>query len=103
MHVRCSRRGALDPASLHRLRAVAHRSDGPRREHPGPPVSPDEFQPQELVVTFFGAYVREKSPAPVWSGGLVELLAEFGFSAAAARIALARVVDRGLLERHRDG
>ncbi|GGM46639.1 PaaX family transcriptional regulator [Longimycelium tulufanense] len=39
----------------------------------------------------------------VWSGGLVTLLAEFGFSAAAARVALARMVRRDLLTRVREG
>jgi phenylacetic acid degradation operon negative regulatory protein len=39
----------------------------------------------------------------VWSGGMVELIGEFGFSAEAARAALSRLVVRGMLERHRDG
>lgn len=50
----------------------------------------------------FGAYVR--SPArEVWSGGLVELLRDFEFSTGAARVALLRLVRRGLLERVRKG
>jgi phenylacetic acid degradation operon negative regulatory protein len=49
-----------------------------------------------------GMFARDQS-RPVWSGGLVELLGEFGFSPAAARIALARVVDRGILERRKEG
>jgi phenylacetic acid degradation operon negative regulatory protein len=40
---------------------------------------------------------------PVWSGGLVTLLGEFGFSTGASRGALARMVRRGGLERLRDG
>jgi phenylacetic acid degradation operon negative regulatory protein len=39
----------------------------------------------------------------VWSGGLVELLGELGFSEGAARVALTRLVRRGLIERLRDG
>jgi phenylacetic acid degradation operon negative regulatory protein len=39
----------------------------------------------------------------VWSGGLVAVLAELGFSDGAARIALARLARRDLLARHRDG
>lgn len=39
----------------------------------------------------------------VWSGGLVELLGELGFSHGAARVALTRLVRRGLIERVRDG
>lgn len=61
-----------------------------------------EFTPQDLVLTLFGAHVRPRSRR-VWSGGLVALLAEFGFSSGAARIALARMVHRGLLARHRVG
>lgn len=52
-------------------------------------------------MTLFGAYARDGQPA--WSGGLVTLLSQLGFSAGAARMALNRVVDRGLLERQRDG
>jgi phenylacetic acid degradation operon negative regulatory protein len=65
-------------------------------------VSPGEIQPQELVVTLLGLFARDGNRL-LWSGGLVELLGEFGFSHAAARIALGRVVDRGILERHKDG
>lgn len=53
-------------------------------------------------MTLFGAYVGS-DPQPAWSGGLVDLLAEFGCSTGSARVALNRVVERGLLERHRDG
>jgi phenylacetic acid degradation operon negative regulatory protein len=59
-------------------------------------------QPQDLVITLLGTYVRP-SGARVWSGGLVELLAEFGFSDGAARVALTRLVRRGLLARERSG
>lgn len=58
-------------------------------------------QPQDLVLDLLGTYVR--TGRPVWSGGLVRLLADFGFSHGSARIALARLVNRGLLERVRDG
>ncbi|MBF6619297.1 MAG: PaaX family transcriptional regulator [Patulibacter sp.] len=78
------------------------RSDSPRREHPGPPRASTEAQPQELIVTIFAAYVGS-DPRPAWSGGLVDLLGAFGYSAGAARIALNRVVERQLLERHREG
>jgi phenylacetic acid degradation operon negative regulatory protein len=39
----------------------------------------------------------------VWSGGLVRLLEDFGFSAGAARVALNRMVARELLEPSRSG
>jgi phenylacetic acid degradation operon negative regulatory protein len=59
-------------------------------------------QPQDLVLTIFGAYVREPDET-VWSGGLVEVLGQFGFSTDASRAALARLVLRGLLTRHKTG
>ncbi|HEX2110257.1 MAG TPA: PaaX family transcriptional regulator C-terminal domain-containing protein [Gaiellaceae bacterium] len=61
-----------------------------------------ERRPQSLVVTLLGAYVYPDD-RPVWSGGLVRLLGELGFSAGAARVALARLTRRELLERTRDG
>jgi phenylacetic acid degradation operon negative regulatory protein len=60
------------------------------------------LQPQELVITMLGSYLRPRSRR-FWSGGLVELLGEFGFSPGAARIALIRLVNRELLERTRVG
>ena len=61
-----------------------------------------ERRPQSLVVTLLGAYVYPDDRA-VWSGGLVRLLGELGFSAGAARVALARLTRRELLERRREG
>ena len=61
-----------------------------------------ERRPQSLVVTLLGAYVYP-ADRPVWSGGLVSLLGELGFSTGAARVALARLVRRDLLARVRDG
>ena len=65
-------------------------------------MSPDPVQPQDLVITLLGAYVRPFGEV-VWSGGLVALLDEFGFSHGAARVALTRLVRRGLLVRERSG
>lgn len=62
----------------------------------------EPFAPQDLVITLLGAYVRPRART-VWSGGLVVLLGEFGFSDGAARAALTRLVRRGLIERVRDG
>jgi len=59
-------------------------------------------QPQDLVITLLGTYVRT-GDRRVWSGGLVRLLGELGFSVAAARVTLARLVARGLLARERSG
>jgi phenylacetic acid degradation operon negative regulatory protein len=66
-------------------------------------VSSDEpLQPQDLVITMLGTYVRPFART-VWSGGLVTLLGEFGFSDGAARAALTRLVRRELIERVRAG
>ncbi len=65
--------------------------------------APDGLQPQDLVITLLGTYVRPFGGGPVWSGGLVSLLGEFGFSHGAARVALTRLVRRGLLDRMRSG
>jgi phenylacetic acid degradation operon negative regulatory protein len=63
---------------------------------------PAALQPQDLAVTLLGAYVGRR-PEHVWSGGLVRLLGDFGFSAPAARVALARLVRRELLAPRKDG
>jgi phenylacetic acid degradation operon negative regulatory protein len=66
-------------------------------------VTPDEpLQPQDLVITLLGTYVRPFART-VWSGGLVVLLGEFGFSDGAARAALTRLVRRELIARVRSG
>jgi phenylacetic acid degradation operon negative regulatory protein len=62
----------------------------------------EDVQPQDLVITLLGAYVHPRE-ATVWSGGLVSLLGEFGFSTGAARVALTRIVRRGLLAPERHG
>lgn len=62
----------------------------------------EQLQPQQLVLTMLGTYVRPYGDR-VWSGGLVVLLNELGFTEGAARVALTRLVRRGLLDRVRDG
>lgn len=57
-----------------------------------------ERRPQSLVITLLGAYVYP-GDRTVWSGGLVKLLGEFGFSVGAARVALTRMARRDLLAR----
>jgi phenylacetic acid degradation operon negative regulatory protein len=64
--------------------------------------SEDPLQPQDLVITMLGTYVRPFART-VWSGGLVVLLGEFGFSDGAARAALTRLVRRDLIARVRSG
>ena len=68
----------------------------------GPLAAGEPLQPQDLVITLLGTYVRPFGSV-VWSGGLVLLLAEFGFSHGAARVALTRLVRRGLITRVRSG
>ena len=68
----------------------------------GPPAVSEPFQPQDLVITLLGTYVRPIGDT-VWSGGLVALLGELGFSHGAARVALTRLVRRGLIARMRSG
>ncbi|HET6505348.1 MAG TPA: PaaX family transcriptional regulator C-terminal domain-containing protein [Baekduia sp.] len=60
------------------------------------------LQPQDLALTIAGTHIREPGER-VWSGGFVQLLKEFGFSTEASRAALARLVQRNLLEREMDG
>jgi phenylacetic acid degradation operon negative regulatory protein len=62
----------------------------------------EPLQPQDLVVTLLGTYVHPRERT-VWSGGLVALLGELGFSDGAGRVALTRLVRRGLLARERAG
>jgi phenylacetic acid degradation operon negative regulatory protein len=62
----------------------------------------DPLQPQDLVLTLLGTYVRPFART-VWSGGMVSLLGEFGFSDGAARAALTRLVRRDLIARVRSG
>jgi phenylacetic acid degradation operon negative regulatory protein len=59
-------------------------------------------KPQDLVMTLFGAYVHPRDRL-VWSGGLVTLLGELGFSPGAARVALTRLAARGMLARTKTG
>jgi phenylacetic acid degradation operon negative regulatory protein len=59
--------------------------------------------PQDLVLSLLGAHHIPRDRDDVWSGGLVRLLEEFGFSTGAARVALNRLVGRELLARSKDG
>ena len=58
--------------------------------------------PRDIALDLFGTYVRQHHPL-VWSGGLVELLSEFGFALPASRIALSRLVDGGFIARIQQG
>lgn len=54
-----------------------------------------KLRPQEVILGLFGEYVD--LPERVWSGGLVRLMEDLGFNGPAARVALNRVIARGLL------
>jgi phenylacetic acid degradation operon negative regulatory protein len=61
----------------------------------GPAEKFGTLQPQEVIFGLFGEYVGLDELA--WSGGLVQLLGDLGFSGGASRVALNRVIRRGLL------
>jgi phenylacetic acid degradation operon negative regulatory protein len=73
----------------------------PSAGSPEPPATGSAPPIQELIITLVGEYVT--GDEPIWSGGLVLLLEELGFTPAASRIALSRVVSRNLLARSKDG
>lgn len=62
-----------------------------------------EPAPQDLVLTLLGAHHVPRDRGTVWSGGLVRLLEEFGFTEGAARVALNRLAGRELLAPVRRG
>jgi phenylacetic acid degradation operon negative regulatory protein len=62
----------------------------------------DSGRPQHLLVTLLGDYWKGRAE-PIPSAALVELLAEFGITALAARSALSRLTARGLLVRSQEG
>jgi phenylacetic acid degradation operon negative regulatory protein len=57
--------------------------------------------PQETILSLLGEYLEVG--AVVWAGGFVRILEDLGYTDGSARIALNRVVARGLLERTRRG
>lgn len=80
------------------MAAVAKRAEPPVPDG----LDTEAFQPQDLVMTLLGSYVRGRHET-VWSGGLVTLLEEMGFSTGASRVALTRLVRRDLIARVRSG
>lgn len=67
------------------------------------PSEPARPQPQDLLITLVGNELLHHPGRRVWAGGLVDVLATFGFSTSASRAAIGRLAKRGLLERHREG
>ncbi len=98
-------RGGRRPSPSPVAHAVAFAAAGPVVSEgvvSGPLAASEQLQPQDLVITLLGTYVRPYGDS-VWSGGLVRLLGELGFSTGAARVALTRLVRRGLIVRMREG
>lgn len=59
-------------------------------------------RPQSLLLTFFAVHILKRGGA-VSSGSVIDVLARVGVGEDAVRTTLARMVNRGLLERHRRG
>ena len=59
-------------------------------------------RPQSLMLTFFAVHVLDHTAA-VSSGSVIDALGRVGVGEDAVRTTLARMVNRGLLERHRRG
>lgn len=60
------------------------------------------LRPQTLLLTFLGIHLRGRHQA-VSSGSVISVLAGLGVSEEAVRSTLARMTQRGLLERHKRG
>ena len=65
------------------------------------PVEPAP-RPQSLMLTFLGEHLYGTDRC-VFSGSVIDVLARFGVTEHATRSTLARMVNRGLLRRQRDG
>jgi phenylacetic acid degradation operon negative regulatory protein len=83
--------------ALHPFATLENRDTSPERaEDPAVKIA-DRFgvlPPQEVVIAIAGQYMDKQDRA--WSGGLVRVLAELGFSSAASRVALNRLLGRGI-------
>jgi phenylacetic acid degradation operon negative regulatory protein len=60
-------------------------------------------RPQSLMLAFFGSYVLDEGPLCVYSGSIIDVLARAGIGEQAVRSTLTRMVNRGLLQRRRQG
>ncbi|WP_231618968.1 PaaX family transcriptional regulator [Nonomuraea sp. SBT364] len=67
----------------------------------GAPLSPSP-RPQSLMFSFLGIHVLGRRIA-VYSGSVIDVFARLGVTEEAARSTLTRMVNRGLLARHRRG
>lgn len=60
-------------------------------------------RPQSLMLTFFGNHVLERGELGVYSGSIIDVLGRVGVGEQAVRSTLTRMVNRGLLQRQREG
>lgn len=60
------------------------------------------IEPVALCLSLAGIH-RHHIGSAVWAGGIVQILGEFGISADSARVALSRLVARGIISRERRG
>ncbi|MGY1495389.1 PaaX family transcriptional regulator [Streptomyces sp. QTS52] len=60
-------------------------------------------RPQSLMFALFGSYVLEEGLGHVYSGSVIDVLARAGVGEHAVRSTLTRMVNRGLLQRQRQG
>jgi phenylacetic acid degradation operon negative regulatory protein len=87
-------------ASPARKRATSTPAAAPQR--PSSDGRGEGRRRHNLVFTLFGTYVLPTRRS-VWSGGIVQALEDLGFTTAAARIALSRLVRKGFLTRVKEG
>jgi phenylacetic acid degradation operon negative regulatory protein len=62
-----------------------------------------QLRPQSLLLAFFGSHVLDEGPLCVYSGSIIEVLGRVGVGEHAVRSTLTRMVNRGLLQRQREG
>ncbi|CAM5404158.1 PaaX family transcriptional regulator OS=Streptomyces aurantiogriseus OX=66870 GN=paaX PE=4 SV=1 [Streptomyces aurantiogriseus] len=76
--------------------------DGYAGAAPDSPAGP-QLRPQSLLLAFFGDHVLEEGPLCVYSGSIIDALGRVGVGEQAVRSTLTRMVNRGLLQRRRQG
>ncbi|ANS67103.1 PaaX family transcriptional regulator [Streptomyces lincolnensis] len=60
-------------------------------------------RPQSLMLAFFGNHVLDRGEVCVYSGSIIDVLGRVGVGEQAVRSTLTRMVNRGLLQRQREG
>lgn len=91
--------GAGDPPGGRTL-SVVHDENPPAA---GQTCGGPQLRPQSLLFAFFGSYVLEEGLGHVYSGSIIDVLARAGVGEHAVRSTLTRMVNRGHLQRQRQG